>query len=108
VIAKGYESDIELGISITREGRITGTRILYEDETKGMGDQFHQDKSNWLENFIGKSLSEFSRDQWKVTSDGGMFDEISGATITSRSVLNSIRSTLDYHELSHERIYQGQ
>jgi len=105
VIAVGYKSEIELAIGISRDGEITGTRVLHENETSGLGDQVHQDKSDWIDVFFGKSLSTYTRNQWRVISDGGDIDEISGATITSRSVINAIKSALDYHELSSDMIY---
>ena len=48
VITKGYRSDIELGISISRQGIITGVRIVDENEDVGLGDQINQDKTNWI------------------------------------------------------------
>ncbi len=105
VTANGYKSEIQLAIGINRDGTISGTRVLHENETSGLGDQVHQDKSDWIDMFFGKSSSSYTRNQWRVISDGGDFDEISGATITSRSVINAVKSALDYHELSSDIIY---
>jgi electron transport complex protein RnfG len=106
VIAKGYKSEIELGISISTQGIIMGVRILNENETEGLGDQIHQDKTNWIIMFTGKSYENLPRDQWLAKSDNGYFDQISGATITSRSVINRVRKTLDFHNISGDILYK--
>jgi Na+-translocating ferredoxin:NAD+ oxidoreductase subunit G len=105
VIAVGYESLIELGIGISKEGAITGVRITSEDETEGMGDQIHQDKTDWILMFNGKSYANLPVDQWRVKSENGYFDQISGATITSRSVINAIRNALNYHNFAKDDLY---
>jgi electron transport complex protein RnfG len=106
VIAKGYKSQIELGVSISTQGIITGVRVLNENETEGLGDQIHQKKTNWIMMFTGKSYENLPRDQWQVKSDNGYFDQVSGATITSRSVINTVRNTLDFHNISGDILYK--
>jgi len=106
VIAKGYKSDIELGISISTQGIITGVRIINENETEGLGNQINQKKTNWIMMFTGKSYENLPRDQWLVKSDNGYFNQVSGATITSRSVINRVRNTLDFHNISEDILYK--
>jgi len=106
VMTDGYNSQIELGIGISREGIITGVRVIRETETEGLGDQINQNKSDWIFSFTGKSFETVTREDWKVSSEDGYFDQISGATITSRSVINAVRNTLDYHNLAEDRLYK--
>ena len=41
-----------------------------------------------------------------VGSEGGAFDEVSGATITSRAVINAVRNVLSYHDLARYSLYR--
>jgi len=106
VIATGYNSRIELAIGIAQNGTITGVRIISENETEGLGDQAHQDRSDWILSFTGTSFTDVPREDWKVSSENGYFDQISGATITSRSIINAVKSTLDYHAVAHDKLYE--
>jgi electron transport complex protein RnfG len=56
--------------------------------------------------FTGKSYENLPRDQWLVKSDNGYFNQVSGATITSRSVINRVRNTLDFHNISEDILYK--
>ena len=105
VVAEGYKGPIKLGVGVTRDGTISGVRVLYEEETEGLGAEIHQQKSDWIQSFAGVSYDTVPREQWDVSSENGYFDQISGATITSRSVINAVRNTLDYHELAGENLY---
>ncbi len=98
VIAEGYNGPVELGIGISRDGSITGVRVMHEEETEGLGAQVHQQNSDWILLFSGQSFRMTPREQWNVSSENGYFDQISGATITSRSVINAVKNTLEYHE----------
>lgn len=106
VVAEGYKGPIELGVGITRDGSVSGVRVLREDETEGLGSQIHQQKSDWILSFSGLSYNAVPREQWDVSSENGYFDQISGATITSRSVINAVRNTLDYHDLAEDSLYK--
>lgn len=105
IITRGYRDDIELGIGVSKQGDIYGVRVIHEEETPGIGDQISQEKTDWILMFTGKSLSNPPRDHWRVTADGGDFDQVSGATITSRSVINAVKNVLEYHENSGESLY---
>ena len=102
----GYESEIQLGIGISKQGIITGVRVTSEDETEGAGDQIHQEKSDWLSIFVGKSHANLPPEQWRVKSENGYFDQISGATITSRSVINAVNNTLSFYNREQDSLYK--
>lgn len=95
IITKGYSSDIGLVIGINHDGDITGVEVLYQHETIGFGDQIDHKKSNWLLTFIGHSIGNPPIEQWH--QEDGHFDQLSGATITSRHVMHTIRDTLDFY-----------
>ena len=105
VIAKGYKSEIELGIGISKQGIISGVRVIDEDEDEGLGDQINQENSDWIYIFDDTSLANLPREQWRIKSEDGYFDQVSGATITSRSVINAVRSALEFHNIAGENLY---
>lgn len=92
----GYTGDIDLIIGIHRDGSIAGVRVLSHRETPGLGDQIDYKKSDWVDDFIGRSLGKPNIDKWKVKKDGGVFDQFTGATITPRAVTASVRRALAY------------
>jgi len=102
VMANGYNGFIELAIGIDRDGVITGVRINKHQETEGFGSRVHQDNSNWIHGFKNKSISNTEQKNWAVESDGGSFDQISGATISPRGVIDAVKKTLDYFEIYKE------
>jgi H+/Na+-translocating ferredoxin:NAD+ oxidoreductase subunit G len=104
VITRGYNGTLSLLIGISYDGVLTGIKILQHDETEGFGDQAHQDNSNWLLGFNGYSL-ETPEEQWAVKKDGGEFDQLSGATITSRGIINVIYKVLKYYSENRDKFY---
>lgn len=94
----GYNGDIELVAAIDPHGNIIGTQVLAQRETAGLGDRVERPRSNWLDGFNGHSLRNPTAGAWYVAKDGGKFDQITGATMTSRAVTQAVRQTLMYFE----------
>lgn len=92
----GYGGPIRLIAGIDRNGIVTGVKVLEHHETPGLGDRIAADKSDWIRRFTGKSLTDPTPNRWQVRRDGGAFDQISGATISSRAVVRQVRRALDY------------
>jgi len=93
---KGYSSTIEIMVGVDIDGTITGVKIISQQETPGLGDRIEEirtgEDSPWFTSqFVGKSLS----DNLSLTKDDGIIDAISGATISSSAVTNSIKSGLN-------------
>lgn len=106
VMARGYNGLIELAVGIAYNGELTGVRVLNQRETEGLGNRIHQDQSDWIFGFDGHSLENTPAEAWGVKSDGGEFDQLSGATISPRGVIKEVRSTLDYYDLNKNKLYQ--
>lgn len=88
---KGYSSTIETMVGIDIDGTITGTKVLFHQETPGLGDKieeirYGEDEPWFTRQFIGKSAS----DNLAFTKDDGVIDAITGATISSSAVTKSI------------------
>ena len=92
----GYNGNIELIIAINMDDSISGVRVLKHQETPGLGDKVELRKSTWINNFTGKKLLSENDNRWAVTKDNGMFDQFTGATITPRAVVKSVKNTLLY------------
>jgi Na+-translocating ferredoxin:NAD+ oxidoreductase subunit G len=103
----GYAGDIRLLIGIEYSGEVTGVRVLAHRETPGLGDLIEPSKTNWLEQFPGTSLGAPPRDDWAVRRDGGAFDQITGATVTTRAVVRAVRQTLVYFEGNRDFIFEA-
>jgi electron transport complex protein RnfG len=92
----GYSGAIRLLIAIAPDGTILGVRALVHRETPGLGDFIDTRKSDWMQQFAGKSAGSPAAARWRVRKDGGDFDQYTGATITSRAVVETVGSTLEF------------
>jgi electron transport complex protein RnfG len=105
VAPDGYSGNIELLIAINTDGSVSGVRTLMHKETPGLGDKMERRKSDWIDSFSGKKLLDDNDSRWAVIKDGGMFDQFTGATITPRAVVKTVRKTIEYFESNQERIF---
>ncbi|MEH0875909.1 electron transport complex subunit RsxG [Pectobacterium cacticida] len=91
----GYSGAIKLLIGADFHGKVLGVRVLEHHETPGLGDKIDVRISDWITRFNGLTVQGEHDARWAVKKDGGMFDQFTGATITPRAVIHSIkRSTL--------------
>ena len=96
--AKGYEGPIQLLLAIRPDGRLLAVKVLSHRETPGIGDRIEATRSSWLEIFKSHSLASYPNEEWRVKADRGQFDEIAGATITSRAVVTATQHALQFFE----------
>lgn len=100
---RGYVGPIRLLTAIDIKGEIIGVRVAAHRETPGLGDKIEATRSGWLNNFNGRSLQEPVNSKWATQKDGGKFDQISGATVTSRAVISAIQDTLEFYAALSEK-----
>ncbi|MGH8119599.1 MAG: RnfABCDGE type electron transport complex subunit G, partial [Gammaproteobacteria bacterium] len=105
ITATGYSGKILLAVGISHDGTLLGIHVIAHKETAGLGDRIEPAKSGWITNFIGRSFANLPPASWAVRADGGTFDQLSGATITSRGVINAVRKVLDYFQAHRDRLY---
>jgi electron transport complex protein RnfG len=74
---KGYSSVIETMVGMTVEGKITAIKVLSQNETPGLGANVAE--SDFTARFSQKSIQDLSEVQ-----------AITGATISSRAVIDSV------------------
>ncbi|MEZ8747023.1 electron transport complex subunit RsxG [Vibrio sp. 10N.261.49.A5] len=92
----GYNGAIKVIVGIKIDGSILGTRVLSHQETPGLGDKIDLRVSDWILSFAGKQVTDSNLDRWKVRKDGGDFDQFTGATITPRAVVKSVKQAVQY------------
>jgi len=92
----GYSGPIRLLVGIDVEGAITAVQVLEHRETPGLGDRVEAGKSDWVKQFAGRSLINPMPDGWAIKRDGGEFDQLTGASVTPRAIVNAVRETLLY------------
>lgn len=97
IAPNGYGGPIRLRIGIRYDGTIIAVRVLEQHETPGLGDKIEIAKSNWIARFTGRSLREPADDKWRVHRDGGDFDQLAGATVTSRVVVEAVEKALQFY-----------
>ena len=88
----GYSSNIEMLAGLRRldagELQITGVKILAQAETPGLGAKIENDV--FTDGLFGRT-----RHTLRLKKDGGDIDTITGATITSRAVVDGLRRSLE-------------
>ncbi|OQQ07553.1 electron transport complex subunit RsxG [Vibrio splendidus] len=92
----GYNGAIKVIVGMKIDGTILGTRVLSHQETPGLGDKIDLRVSDWILSFAGKQVIDSNLDRWKVRKDGGDFDQFTGATITPRAVVKSVKQAVQY------------
>lgn len=103
VTSKGYEGPIELLVAISADGRLLGSKVLHQQETPGLGDLIERQRSPWLLGFDGKSLAD-DETSWSLRAEGGEFDQIAGATLTSRAVRDALQRALRFFDGQREQL----
>lgn len=86
---KGYSSTLQTMVATRMDGRVAGTIILNQQETPGLGANIVI-PSKLIEHLTGMTAEEC-----RLRKDGGTIDAMTGCTITSRAVVNSIRFGLE-------------
>jgi electron transport complex protein RnfG len=82
----GFGGNVGVMVGIdTREDKILGVRVTTHSETPGVGARA-QTELDFVSQFNDQALHE----SYKVKTDGGQVDALSGATVTSRGVSSAL------------------
>ena len=101
----GFTGPIKLLIGIDYDGAVTGVRALEHKETPGIGALIDENRSDWIYQFAGTSLNAPERSAWAIRRDGGEIDQLTGASVTSRAIVNAVNQTLLYFEANRDDIF---
>jgi electron transport complex protein RnfG len=94
IATDGYVGPIRLAVGIDADGNLIGVRATEHRETPGLGDRIDRQRSAWIDQFAGARLA--TGNSGELQFPGGPIDQISGATVTSRSVTAAVRRALEY------------
>ena len=101
----GYVGPVRLLVGIRADGRVLGVHVTEHVETPGIGAAIAEEGSAWLAAFAGRSLADPPVARWALRADGGDFDAIAGATVSSRAVVGGVRRAVQYFETHREDIF---
>ncbi len=86
-IGKGYGGDINILIGINNNFLIESINIISNTETPGLGTKI-------TENFFTDQFKGLALEDVNLTKNGGKVDAITGATISSKAVVDAVREEL--------------
>lgn len=89
---EGYGGDIQFSMGVTLDGTLNGISILSISETAGLG---MKAGDVLVPQFADKQVEQFTYTKSGSTSDSEI-DAISGATITTKAVVNGVNAGLVY------------
>lgn len=104
VAPNGYAGEIRMLVGIGVDGRVVAVRVTSHSETPGLGDRIEIGKSDWIDAFTGMQSENPLDKDWVLSKDGGMFDHMTGATITSHSVVTAVRNAVIYFNANREAL----
>lgn len=94
----GYAGPIDLLVAIDGDGRVIASRVLQQHETPGLGARLAEPGSTWLQGFAGHGRGNTPEGAWALKRDNGAFDQLAGASVTSRAVILAIQDALRYFD----------
>ncbi|OOW02330.1 electron transporter RnfG [Pseudomonas sp. MF6396] len=95
---QGYAGPLDLLIAIDSHGRLLTTRVLQHQETPGLGGKLSEPGNTWLRGFEGRTLADTPDPAWALKRDAGQFDQLAGASVTSRAVIQAVHDALRYFD----------
>jgi electron transport complex protein RnfG len=104
---RGYSGDIRLLIAVNVTGEVLSVRVLEHRETPGLGDKIEIRRSDWIEQFNGRSIGDPARGDWASNQRGGEFDTLTSATITSTAVIDAVARSLEAYAYAREEIWSA-
>ncbi|AJA12466.1 RnfABCDGE type electron transport complex subunit G [Pseudomonas sp. YQ_6] len=101
--AQGYAGPIVLSVAITTDGRLIGSQVVEQQESPGLGDRLGDPRLHWLSQFNNRDQG----DHWALKRDQGDFDQLAGATVTSRAVIAALQDALSYFDEQRSVLLEG-
>ena len=95
----GFGGPITLMLGLYTDGTIQGVEITDMTETPGLGARITE--PDFKRQFQGKSLQA---NRIRLKKDGGDLDQITGASISPRAVVQAVRNGLEWYEKHSDQI----
>lgn len=96
--AVGFGGNIKAMVGIDANGKIVNYSLLEHAETPGLGSKL----TDWFKVKADIRGAEIGRKPFAVTKDGGDYDAITAATISSRAFLNAINKAVETYGMCFE------
>jgi len=103
--AQGYSGEIRMLLGLTYDGSIVALRVIEHQETPGLGDGIEVRKSSWIDQFESRSIAVSDTAAWQLSRYGGQFDGLTGATITSRAVVQAVHRALVWYDANRNKVF---
>ncbi len=100
----GYSGDIEFLVGVNLDGVVQGIEILTHSETPGLGAKIQSE--DFKDQFKTRGIN--NPEVWEVEKDGGIFKQITGATISSRAVTRAVHKGLKFYRNHIDEITGGE
>ena len=96
----GYSGNIEVMVGLRTDEQVNAIKVLTHAETPGLGDKIEEP---WFEDwFKDKGLDGTD---WRVKKDGGDFDQLTGATISTRAIVGAVAKGLQFYQDNKAKIH---
>ena len=102
--ARGYSGDVEIMAGISLDGKLTGIKVISDNETPGLGKKV-RDKP-FTNRFINKKPGLLFSLK-KEDSNANLVDSVTGATISSTAMVNAANAALRISAIAYARLPQG-
>lgn len=83
---KGFGGRLDVIVGFLLDGKVSGYNVVKHQETPGLGSKVND--PSFKKRIIGQTPAS---ENFKVKQDGGQIDAITGATITSRALIDAIQ-----------------
>lgn len=103
----GYSGQIRLLLGLNPDGSIVAVRTIEHKETPGLGDGIEHRKSPWIDQFENNTVLSTDASQWRVKKEGGQFDGLTGATITSSAVVQAIHKAVNWYMQNRDLVFNS-
>ncbi len=106
----GYSGEIRLLLGLRVDGQVIAARVIEHRETPGLGDFIDYRRSDWITQFNGQAIAFSAPNNWQPSSwqtkrNGGSFDAATGATITSRAVIQAIYRAVKWFSINKDTVF---
>jgi len=108
VAPNGFTGPIRVLVGVGVDGRVIAARVVAHRETPGLGDRIDPDKSDWMESFSNLQTEDPLAEEWIIDKDGGTFDHMTGATVTSLAVVNAVRNAVIYFNSNRQELFAAE
>ena len=85
----GYSSKVQTMVGVDKDFKVIAIKVIDQAETPGLG-------ANCTQKSFTDQFKRLTSNDLYVDKDGGKVKSLSGATITSRCIANSIRETIAF------------